>query len=39
MIISEVPFFYFADPIVQRFGIMSLGSKAGEFSGQRYEHV
>ncbi len=26
MIISEVPFFYFADPIVQRFGILFLGS-------------
>eukprot|EP00434_Breviolum_minutum_P041951 symbB.v1.2.037323.t1/scaffold5481.1/size26677/2 len=28
MIISEVPFFYFADPIVQRFGIMPILSFA-----------
>ena len=27
MIISEVPFFYYAEPIVKRFGILCPGSK------------
>ena len=31
MIISEVPFYYFAEPIVRRFGILPRGEYANSF--------